>query len=323
MSVRPAATALSGPARRCFVCGARDWREGFGARHDLACGHCGVRVERPYDPDACRTACEELLVPGESVLDRALPFAADAYTWRIMASGAGLAAWPMDRADAVDLAYPHSKRHPRMILAAPAPARPRVTLGMIVRASALDGALARIAAWRARLAGVVIACDAPLAPPREHMGALILSRPLAGDFAAQRNAVQAAAPTPWVLQLDDDESPDRALVDGIDAWSAQADAQNVVSIGLRRRNLVDGIWSDLWPDIQYRLNRREVRFRGTVHERPHVAGGWRRSTIALGGTIEHHLVRARVEERSALYEAMQTGAGRPDDEAALLRPFMP
>ena len=93
------------------------------------------------------------------------------------------------------------------------------------------------------------------------------------------------------------------------------------SIGLPRINRVDGARSALFPDIQYRLNRADIRFDGIVHERPVAPFG--ETTLGLRGAIEHALSRDRVLARSALYEGMRTGAGRRGDERALLLPFDP
>ena len=193
---------------------------------------------------------------------------------------------------------------------------------MICRETEAEAALDLVARVRDRFADAVVTLDArPAGPDTLADGTVVLRRPLDGDFAAQRNAVQGASPTPWVLQLDVDETPDPGLLDAMDALAMQADRHGLVSIGCPRRNLVDGTLSDLWPDVQYRLNRREVRYAGRVHERPDLGGRWQVSMIAPGATITHRLERARVVERSARYEAMRAGAGRPADEAALLRAF--
>ena len=307
------------PRPRCAVCGARDWR---GAA-PWTCGHCGLRVAPDHDPGAVRTALDAMLRPGPVDAGKGdRPFALDMFTLRVAASRAGLAAEPLDREDAAALAYPHSARPARARLAPRAPAPPRVALGMILRAGALERALERMAPWRAAFPEIVLVEDGAPSPEREEEGARVLRRPLE-RFDERRNAAQRAARSPWVLQLDDDETPSPALVAAVHALAAMADRHNLVSVGFARRNLVDGAPSDLWPDVQYRLNRREVRFRGAVHERPDAPGGWRRTTLALDGPIDHHLDRARVEERSRAYEAMAPGGGRPADERALLRPFRP
>ena len=178
----------------------------------------------------------------------------------------------------------------------------------------------------ARFIDTVIVLDAPVGSnatrARPALDARVLAHPLDGDFGAQRCRAQDACRAPWVLQLDADERPEPALLDAMDALAAMADRQGLRSLGFRRRNLVDGVWSDLWPDIQYRLNRRELRFRGRVHERPD-AGGWRRSAIVPLGAIEHRLDGKRVRERTRRYGAMEATGARETDETALLRPFRP
>ena len=102
-----------------------------------------------------------------------------------------------------------------------------------------------------------------------------------------------------------------------------ADETGALSIGLPRQNLVDGHMSDLFPDIQYRLNRKTVRFAGLVHERPDLPRGWRDSFIAPNLVIEHRLTRAHVEARSSVYEALVPGRGRVFERDDLLRCYRP
>jgi len=69
----------------------------------------------------------------------------------------------------------------------------------------------------------------------------VATRPLDGDFAAQRNALQGLARHRWMLQLDADEAlaPETGRL--LPALAALAEAEDVVSIGLARANRVDGI----------------------------------------------------------------------------------
>ena len=144
---------------------------------------------------------------------------------------------------------------------------------------------------------------------------------LAGDFAAQRNRLQDAMQTRWVLQIDTDERPDTALLDALGWLVAAAERDGLRSLGLPRRNLVDGVQSASYPDIQYRLNRSDIRFTGRVHERPVIP--FVESSLALAGALQHRLDGERVRERTRVYEAMSSGAGRPEDEMLLLAPFDP
>lgn len=284
------------PPPRCAICGNDNW-------HDRAlpeCTHCGLALADPHKaPTAVRAAIRDLLVEGTPAHGMALaPHALRNAAWALGLVGEGERWRPAT-------AQPHA-----------------VTLGMIARA----GESAQVAALLSDLAPhfpdrivLLDGSEADATALAEAVpGAQVHAHPLAGDFAAQRNRVQALAEG-WVLQLDSDETPDPALLDALGWLTAAADRDGLQSLGLPRRNLVDGVQSALWPDIQYRLNHAAIRFAGTVHERPVVP--FDRSSLALAGAIDHHLSRSRVIERSAIYEAMSAGAGRPGDEAALLRPF--
>ena len=327
---------MTGPAlaalERCPVCGACDWR-GTGAR--ASCSHCGLAIDpRHFDAERCARTLRERLRPGPidpSALGhgRGAPFALDPFTLRIAASARPLWVELADEAGAAALAHPHGSPA-RAHLVAPPPAGspalgPPVALAAICRASDAPALAERLVAMAGN-APVAVVADAPGGTPLPPVrGAALLTRPLNGDFGAQRNAAQDFAESlgaRWVLQLDDDETLDGGALPALRAMASQADRQGTVSIGLRRRNLVDGAMSDLWPDVQYRLSRAGVRFRGRVHERPD-AGGWRRTTIALCATIDHHLERARVAQRERRYEAMERGGGRSGDGAALLRAYRP
>ncbi|MFD1033936.1 hypothetical protein ACFQ15_04640 [Sphingomonas hankookensis] len=278
---------------RCPICGNANWH----ARGLPECTHCGLAVaDLGFDAAGLRDAIRASLVDG--VPDRgfalapharrnaawALGFVADGDGWRV--------ATPV----------PHA-----------------VTLGMIARASEADTVAALLDDLRPHFADTILLVDGDATHlARRLPWARVASHPLAGDFAAQRNRVQAMA-TGWVLQIDSDERPDAALLAAL-GWLIQAaERDGLRALGLPRRNLVDGVASALWPDIQYRLTHADVRYAGTVHERPVVP--FEQTSLALAGAIDHHLSRARVVERSRIYEAMSTGAGRPGDEAALLRPF--
>ena len=152
----------------------------------------------------------------------------------------------------------------------------------------------------------------------ERPGLRLHRRPMNGHFGEQRNAAQRLARHDWVLQLDADESLEEGAIAGLPGLLGRLD-ETVVSVGLRRVNLVDGVRADLFPDTQYRLNRRDVVFEGRVHERP--ARPWQHSLLFLGGGIRHHLNRAHVESRSRRYETMAPGGGRLFEEADLLRPY--
>ena len=282
--------AITGP--RCPICGNDRW-------HDRAlpeCTHCELAVATlAFDAATLRDAIAESLRHGAPERGFALaPHARRNAAWAL-----GL----VDGRPAVPC--PHA-----------------VTLGMIARAREADATAAMLTDLRPHFPRAIVLLDGTSDDAASLMQAVpwanVHAHPLNGDFAAQRNRVQALADG-WVLQLDSDETPDVALLAALGWLTAAADRDGLWALGLPRRNLVDGAQSALWPDIQYRLTRAHIRFAGTVHERPVVP--FERTSLALAGAIDHHLVRARVLERSRVYEAMSAGAGRPGDEAALLRPF--
>ena len=277
---------------RCPICGNANWHD----RPLPECTHCGLAVtDLAFDAEQLRHAIADHL-----------------------------------RHDTPERGFhlsPHARRNAAWALGLvdgqPAVARPHaVTLGMIARASESAQVAALLTTLAAHFPNRIVLLDGSPAEATALAaalpGATVHAHPLDGDFAAQRNRVQALAQG-WVLQLDSDETPDAALLAALGWLTAAADRDGLWALGLPRRNLVDGVRSALWPDIQYRLTRAHIRFAGTVHERPVVP--FERTSLALAGAIDHHLVRARVLERSKVYEAMSAGAGRPSDEAALLRPF--
>lgn len=286
--------AITGP--RCPVCGNDRWHD----RPMPECNHCGLALaELHFTPDAVRATIGALLTDGTP------------------AAGISLA--------------PHARRNAGWALGLvddddgwrPATPEPHaVTLGMIASAGESDRVAQLLIDLAPHFPDRIVLLDGSKADAaalaQAVPGAQVQAHPLAGDFAAQRNRVQALA-TGWVLQLDSDETPDAALLASLGWLTAAADRERLWALGLPRRNLVDGVQAALWPDIQYRLTRAHIRFAGTVHERPVVP--FERTSLALTGAIEHHLDRTRVVERSKVYEAMSAGAGRPGDEAALLRPF--
>ncbi|MGU3537973.1 hypothetical protein [Methylobacterium sp. A54F] len=324
--------------RRCFVCAAdmlgpsdRSLTFENGRRRSFlrACASCGVLLDRDAEPAACREHLARRLDAPTFASDPDAPYGLDLYTLRSAATRVGLGIRPLDADDHAALRHPHSSRAARAGLFALGTAGRRpVSLGLLCRPAERDAVLAALPAHAAWTDDVAILLDAEASAERAVAvagfppGAVrIAAGPIDGDFAAQRNALQDLARHPWMLQLDADEALDPAAGRLLPALAALAEAGDVVSIGLARRNRVDGVLSDVFPDVQYRLNRTGLRFSGRVHERPVLTGGWPRSFIALHGAIEHRLSRAHVRARSQRYEALDPGRGRLEEAALLLRPY--
>lgn len=313
-----AASARGG--KRCPVCGNAGWLPT--AAHDDACTHCRLIVTRAADLRRVVADIAQRLASGTVDL---LQDPAD--DWTLDPAGLRNVAWRFGYTVAPvaggDHRFPPDGSPARAVVRAAVRQPHAITLGMMIRASEIDATAALLGEIGAAFANIVLLVDgtdaaaARAAVPR----AVVAAHPLAGHFAAQRNRVQDMAGSGWVLQLDADERPDATLRDSLGWLVAAADRDGLRSLGVARRNLVDGAVSALFPDIQYRLNHAAIRFAGTVHERPTTV--FAETSLALAGALEHRLDGARVRARTQVYEAMSSGAGRPEDEVLLLKPFDP
>lgn len=320
---------LSGRCPLCRARGlqptARSLRHGDGRRHfAYVCSHCGLLLDENSRNDEAANAFFQRLM-SRDVIEPSPddPVGFDLYTLRTLASRFDLAALPADAAQAEGLEMPHADLAARarlLPLAALAPTL--VSVGVICSERELATVLDRAGDMRSWARELVVLVDRPATTPaiRDAFVA-VLSRPLEGNFAAQRNALQAHCASPWVLQLDADESLSDGLGSRLGRFATLADQQGAVSVGLPRENLVEGRLTDLYPDIQYRLNRREILFEGVVHERP--VRPWQKSFITLSGAIQHHLTAEHVANRSGTYEALNPGGGRLFEAAALSRAYSP
>jgi hypothetical protein len=321
---------------RCFVCAARAFQpaertllDASGRRHAFAfaCGSCGALISDDANPASCAADLARRLSSPAFHPDDLAEYGLDPFSLRIAATAKRLGIRPIGEAQLDGLRRPHSPLTAEAELFAldGAPQTP-VSLGICCRTGELDAVLATLGDHAGWAREVVILVDAEVsdAVPCEVDGfdegaVRIAGRPLGGDFAAQRNALAALSTSAWMLQLDADEALEPETGELLPALALDAERQGVVSIGFRRRNLVDGALSDLFPDTQYRLNHASVAYAGVVHERPGV--DWWHSTITLHGAIVHHLARGHVETRSQRYEHMLPGQGRLEEQERLLSPY--
>lgn len=256
----------------------------------------------------------------------------DVYTLRTAATRLGRCAAPTNVAQCAALRAPHADLWAEATLTDLPDAAPAdLEIVVLCRRHDVDACLARAAVWLRSGWDVIIVVDqeadgsCEISPEhRSTAGRLrIVRRPLDGDFATQRNFAQGFAERRWVLQVDADETLNDALLRSLGGLISMAERDDILSVGFPRRNLVDGTLSDVYPDVQYRLNRAAVRFGGRVHERPILPRGWPQGFIALTGAIDHHLSAERVAERSRRYEALAPGEGRLDEAQRLMQPYRP
>ncbi len=331
---------------RCGCCDARGFgetdrrltmRDGTVLVFTHACNHCGLLVadglalsETIGEQITAAIARSEFHLPAFGRNDRR--WGMDIHTLRTAATRRLRRTTPMDGEQTRALKAPHGSHMARALLDdLPSERLAELAIAVLCREEELDLCRERAAAWLGLGWEILILVDAaptpsaPIAAQRSPTGGTlrIERRPLAGDFAAQRNVAQAKASRSWILQLDADETLDETLLQSLGGLISMAERDGILSIGFPRRNWVDGVLSDLYPDVQYRLNHASVRYGGRAHERPILPGGWRQSFIALSGAIDHHLSADHVATRSLRYEALAPGQGRLEEARLLMEPYRP
>lgn len=122
------------------------------------------------------------------------------------------------------------------------------------------------------------------------------NRALSRDFAAQRNACAALCPCDWLLMLDADERLEPAALKLLRPALARVAAERpgLRVLGFPRKNTLDGVPTGVWPDYQFRLVRRGVR--------------WQNSHPELGASPGCHEMPTELQnspECVALLEAVQ------------------
>lgn len=293
-----------------------------------ACSHCGLLLDAPAtmpDPRQCDAFFRDICARKPPMAHADDPFGCDIYTMRTIATRFGLAATPVNAMQDEQLRNPHGTLAADADLVSLLTLAPTAVAVGILCSEREAGSVLETAARHSSWAAEVVVLADRVGPPAEvrqddDNGLVrVFSRRLSGDFARQRNALQALCRSSWIFQLDADEDVSPELGDSLTRLATLANRQGVVSIGLPRKNLVDGHLSDLYPDVQYRLNRCDVSYEGIVHERPERA--WQSSFIALSGAIEHNLTARHVARRSNVYETLQPGGGRLFERDALQRPF--
>jgi hypothetical protein len=286
----------------------------------LECSHCGMLYD---DHEAATRAAVPFTTNGLATCTPDQSFGFDMFTLRILAARFGLAARPLNAAQTEALSRPHSSLAGAAILSpldhfAATP----MTLGVMCRDHELSSVLDKIARFGGEFAECIVVVDKPatwqtaLEIPQH---CRVLARNLGRDFGSQRNHIQDLSNSDWILQIDADEALTVDSVRKLRRLATLAAEQDVVSIGLPRKNFVGSRLSDLYPDVQYRVNRRIVRYEGKVHERP--GRPWQKSMIAIGLDINHRLDEAHVGQRSHLYDKISPGNGRLHEEECLKTKF--
>jgi glycosyltransferase involved in cell wall biosynthesis len=115
----------------------------------------------------------------------------------------------------------------------------------------------------------------------ERMGARVVHRPFDNDFSAQKNFAIEQLETDWVYLHDPDERLEPPLLEILPHLISE-DGQIFLMragilpgsnkgfldcFGIPRKNFIDGVQTEVYPDYQYRLFKNYCRFEGPVHEK--------------------------------------------------------
>jgi len=114
----------------------------------------------------------------------------------------------------------------------------------------------------------------------ERMGARVVHRPFDHDFSAQKNFAIEQLNTDWVYLHDPDERLEPPLLEILKVLISQQGQVFLMRAdvipgstdfhdcyGIPRRNFLDGVQTEVYPDYQYRLFKNYCRFEGKVHEK--------------------------------------------------------
>ncbi len=160
----------------------------------------------------------------------------------------------------------------------------------------------------------------------ERMGARVFHRPFDNDFSAQKNYALDQLDTDWIYLHDPDERLEPTLIEILpllidtDAGQQFLEAGGILPssperfdcFGIARRNFIDGVQTDVYPDYQYRLFRKNCRFERPVHE---LLTGWnKRTEIDFNHTtlkdparfnILHYKSGSRQEDQDVCYAEIE------------------
>lgn len=120
-------------------------------------------------------------------------------------------------------------------------------------------------------------------------------------FGDQKNLACSKVKGVWILNIDCDEIIEQPLLESIPVLIKQND-YNVY--GLPRKNFIDGVQTEVYPDYQYRLFRAYCRFLYPVHEELMYPHRQMRKLEGEGNHIIHLKSLARQKKQDDLYSDM-------------------
>jgi len=133
----------------------------------------------------------------------------------------------------------------------------------------------------------------------------VVQHALDKNFAAQRNFGQDQLNTEWIFQLDADETFESPLIESL-RYLVRTSPKNIYTIGMPRMNLIDNIQTKVYPDTQFRLNRKHVKWIGNVHEHPEIQ---MKNTGIVKAHIVHSKTKKDYNKQQEFYDKIKDGAG--------------
>jgi glycosyltransferase involved in cell wall biosynthesis len=113
----------------------------------------------------------------------------------------------------------------------------------------------------------------------EKMGARVIFRPFSDDFSDQKNFACSQLDTDWVYLHDPDERLEPQTLELLPLLTHEKGQRLLMDadvipesedlfdcFGFARRNFIDGVQTEVYPDYQYRLFKPNCKFVGKVHE---------------------------------------------------------
>jgi len=135
----------------------------------------------------------------------------------------------------------------------------------------------------------------------QQAGALVVTKPLAYNFAAARNYGLSLVQTSWALQIDTDETPSRYLLEWIANFVTSSMSAHYDAVQVRRFNLLDGQpLAGREYEWHTRLFRCYLRYVGTIHES--VVGAREVLRAPQDFLLLHSKTMARQQRQNKFYE---------------------
>ncbi len=128
-------------------------------------------------------------------------------------------------------------------------------------------------------------------------------------FGDQKNLAFSKVNGVWILNIDCDETIEQPLLEDIPVLIGQ---NRYHTYALPRKNFIDGVQTEMYPDYQYRLFRSYCRFLYPVHEELMYPHKHMKKLEGEGNHIIHLKSLVRQEEQNTLYDEMKDNCSNFD-----------